>query len=77
MNFGVAKYCKQLNADAAHPEHIFLSKELIDDLHNNSLAVNPWTVNEKDDIIKYADWGCDALITNVPDYCRKVLEDIK
>ena len=28
----------------------------------------------KEDIIKYTSWGCDALISDVPDFCKKVLE---
>ncbi len=77
MNFGVVEYCKQLNADAAHPEHILLTEDLVKDLHNNGIKVNPWTVNLKEDIIKYTSWGCDALITNVPDFCIKVLKEIE
>lgn len=73
MSFGVANYCKQLKVRAAHPEHILVTKELVEDLHSNNLKVNPWTVNDEEAIIRLADWGCDALITNVPDFCRKVL----
>lgn len=77
MNFGVAKYCLQLNADAAHPEYFLINEDDVKDLHANGIAVNPWTVNEKEDIIKYTQWGCDALITDVPDFCLKVLEGMK
>lgn len=77
MSFGVAKYCQQLKADAAHPEHFLMTQKEIMELHNLGIAVNPWTVNNKEDIIKYANWGCDGLITDVPDFCRQVLEEIK
>ncbi len=77
MRFGVAKYCMQLKADAAHPEYFLIDESDVKDLHANGIAVNPWTVNEREDIIKYTRWGCDALITDVPDFCRKVLEEIK
>ena len=77
MNFGVAKYCMQLNADAAHPEHFLISEEDVKELHVNGIAVNPWTVNKEEDIIKYTKWGCDALISDVPDFCKKVVESIK
>lgn len=76
MKYGVGKYCEELKADAAHPERVLISKEEIDDLHKRGLAVNPWTVNEREDIEKLTKWGCDALITNVPDFCRKVVEEI-
>ena len=77
MNFGVAKYCLQLNADAAHPEHVLISEDDVKDLHANGIAVNPWTVNREEDIIRFTEWGCDALITDVPDFCLKVLENMK
>ncbi len=77
MNFGVAKYCMQLNADAAHPEYFLISEEEVKELHSNNIAVNPWTVNNEEDIIRLTNWECDALITDVPDFCRKVLEGIE
>ena len=77
MSFGVAKYCMQLNADAAHPEYFLISEEEVKELHSNNIVVNPWTVNKEEDIIRLANWGCDALISDVPDFCRKVLEDMK
>lgn len=77
MSFGVSKFCMELNAYAAHPEHILITEEIVSDLHAHGLAVNPWTVNNKEDIIKYTEWGCDALISDVPDYVLSVLEEMK
>ena len=77
MTFGVAKYCKQLNADAAHPHRKLITHKEVIDLHNLGIAVNPWTVNKEEEIIRFTEWGCDALISDVPDYCLKVLEGIK
>ena len=77
MTFGVAKFCKQLNADAAHPHRKLITHKEVIELHNLGIAVNPWTVNKEDEIIKFVNWGCDALISDVPDYCLKVLEGIK
>lgn len=77
MAFGVAKYCQQLKADAAHPHRNLITYKEIIDLHNLGIAVNPWTVNLKEDIIKLTNWGCDALITDIPDYCRQVLKEIE
>lgn len=77
MTFGVAKYCQQLKADAAHPHRNLITHKEIIDLHNLGIAVNPWTVNLKEDIIKLTNWGCDALITDIPDYCRQVLKEIE
>ena len=77
MTFGVAKYCKQLNVDAAHPHRKLIKENEVIELHNLGIAVNPWTVNLEEEIIRFTEWGCDALISDVPDYCRKVLESIK
>ena len=77
MTFGVAKYCKQLNADAAHPHRKLITHKEVIDLHNLGIKVNPWTVNKEEEIIRFTEWGCDALISDVPDYCLKVLEGIK
>lgn len=77
MTFGVAKYCKQLNADAAHPHRKLITHKEVVELHNLGMAVNPWTVNLEEDIIRLTEWGCDALISDVPDFCRKVLENLK
>lgn len=71
--FGVADYCKQLNANAAHPHRNLITREEITALHNYGMAVNPWTVNLEEDILRLTEWGCDALISDVPDFCRKVL----
>ena len=76
MTFGVAKICKQLNANAAHPHRKLITQKEVMELHNLGIAVNPWTVNKEEEIVRFTKWGCDALISDVPDYCRKVLEDI-
>ncbi len=75
--FGVAKYCQQLNANAAHPHRKLITQKEVIELHNLGMAVNPWTVNKEEEIIRFTNWGCDALISDVPDYVRKVLEEMK
>lgn len=77
IKFGVAKYCQQLSVDAAHPYRKLLTYKDVTELHNLGIKVNPWTVNKDEEIIRFTQWGCDALISDVPDYCRKVLEEIK
>ncbi len=77
ISFGVAKYCQQLNADAAHPHRKLITQQDVIELHELGMAVNPWTVNKEEEIVRLTNWGCDALISDVPDYCRKVLEGMK
>lgn len=77
MAFDVAKYCQQLNANAAHPHRKLIKENEVVELHNLGMTVNPWTVNKEEEIIRFTNWGCDALISDVPDYVRKVLEEMK
>ena len=75
MAFGVEKYCAQLNANAAHPMCELINEDEVKRLHALGMAVNVWTVNEKEDILRLTEWGCDALISDVPDYVISVLEN--
>ena len=75
MSFGVEKYCAQLNANAAHPDRKLITEDEVKRLHAMNMAVNVWTVNEKEDILKLTDWGCDALISDIPDYVMSVLNE--
>ena len=42
-----------------------LTKEQIDKAHSFGLKVNTWTVNEKIDAEKLADWGIDYITSNI------------
>ncbi|MCR4593558.1 MAG: glycerophosphodiester phosphodiesterase [Clostridiales bacterium] len=75
MAFGVEKYCAQLNANAAHPMCELIKEDEVKRLHALGMAVNVWTVNDKEDILRLTQWGCDALISDVPDYVISVLEN--
>ena len=67
-------YCKNLNVDAVHPFIGFVSEDYIEEAHEAGLIVNPWTVNEDFQIEALVRWGCDGLITDVPDYAREIAE---
>ena len=73
MSFGVEKYCAQVKADAAHPDKNLITEEEVRRLHALNMAVNVWTVNEKEDILRLTDWGVDSLISDIPDYVLSVL----
>ena len=42
-----------------------LSKELIDQLHGECIKVNCWTVDNREDAERLADWGVDFITTNI------------
>lgn len=56
------------------PYFMLLSKEIIDDLHNQDIKVIPWTVNKKEDMKRMMDIGVDGIITDYPNYIEEVLK---
>ena len=72
----VAGYAKSHNMQALHPAVYHLQDEkFIEKAKQNNLAVHVWTVNEEEEIRRFASQGVDAVITNYPDVARKVLND--
>jgi len=53
-----------------------LTKARLDAFQQRRKSVAVWTVDEEQDIRRLADWGVDAIITNKPDLCRRVLTDM-
>lgn len=45
--------------------HSVLTKEIIDEVHANGHKVNCWTVDNKEDAQRLADWGVDYITTNI------------
>jgi glycerophosphoryl diester phosphodiesterase len=39
---------------------------MIDISHEENLAVNVWTVNDEDDMLKMIEYGVDGIITDYP-----------
>jgi glycerophosphoryl diester phosphodiesterase len=52
---------------AIHPNRYAAVVELCDAAHRVGLAVNVWTVDKPEEMLKLAANGVDAIITNVPD----------
>lgn len=69
-------YAKNLGAQAIHPVFLMVSEELIASAHENGMAVNAWTVNTPEAIQVLTLWGCDGLITDVPDFCIAQVKQI-
>ncbi|MBQ3151709.1 MAG: glycerophosphodiester phosphodiesterase [Clostridia bacterium] len=70
----VAAYAKKIKVDALHPYIAFLSEDYIEEAHEAGLIVNPWTVNKDFQIENLCRWGCDGVITDVPDFAREIAE---
>lgn len=70
-----ASYAKKYGVDALHPAVWHMQDEaLIARCHEKGIAVNLWTVNDRDDMKKFCLWGADAIITNYPDVGREAVD---
>ena len=62
---------------AAHPDVRALARgaaaATISRAHDLGMTVNVWTVNDEEEMRRLAAAGADALITDVPDFARRVL----
>jgi glycerophosphoryl diester phosphodiesterase len=58
---------------AIHPYAKSVTAGLITKAHAAGLAVNTWTVDDPHRMRMLANWGVDAIITNVPDIARDAL----
>jgi glycerophosphoryl diester phosphodiesterase len=56
-----------------HPWASSLTPELVHEAHQRGMFVNTWTCNEVDEIRKFAAWGVDGIVTDVPDLARCAL----
>ncbi|HET6243344.1 MAG: glycerophosphodiester phosphodiesterase [Bacteroidetes bacterium] len=61
------------NVKAINPNHKFLSKNLVDQIHKNGQKVFTWTVDDESDMIKVIGFGVDGIITNYPDRLLNLL----
>ena len=73
----VVKYGKRLHADALHPALYHLqSEKLVKQAKEQGLRLNVWTVDQKEEMELLTKLGVNAIITNRPDICRKVVDGL-
>ena len=73
----VVKYAKKLQVDALHPALYHLqSKKLVEQAKKENLKLHVWTVNQKEDMEELVKRRVAAIITNRPDICRKVVDQM-
>jgi glycerophosphoryl diester phosphodiesterase len=48
------------------PEHKFVTRALINEVHSRGWQIMTWTVNRRDDMLRLAEWGIDGLISDDP-----------
>lgn len=52
------------------PHYRLLSKDKIARLHERTIKVIPWTVNQRDNMTRLKAWGVDGLITDYPNRAK-------
>lgn len=60
-------------ATAVSPEHAITTPELVEQAHALALPVIVWTVNGQDDMVRFIEYGVDAIVTDYPDRLQDVL----
>lgn len=55
---------KAAGYDAIHPHLGYVTEEFVSAAHDAGLAVNVWTVNDRDSIARMIDLGVDAIVTD-------------
>lgn len=75
----VWEYVKLFGASAVHPDwgQIYDIPELIRECHANGIRVNPWTVDSEEQMQKLTELGADALITDLPDVARRIVDGVE
>lgn len=73
---GVAAYGRETaKTDALHPALYHMQDpDYMKDARKQGLRVHVWTVNEEEHMKALKAMGVDAIITNKPDLCRKVVD---
>lgn len=70
-------YAELIGANAIHPDwgQIFDVPEAIKECHARGIRVNPWTVDSEEIMQKLVVAGADALITDLPDIARRIVDE--
>jgi len=58
---------------ALHPWFGFVDEALVDEAHAAGVAVNVWTVDDPETMVRLAAAGVDGIVTNVPDVALATL----
>lgn len=68
-----AEVKRELGVRYLGPNFRLVNRAFVDAAHDAGLKVNPWTVNEENDLQSMLEIGCDAITTDRPDRMLKLL----
>jgi len=57
------------------PYFKLINQEDINSLHEKDILVIPWTLNYKEDMVNYINWGVDGVITDYPDRALSIIKN--
>ncbi len=70
------EYARKLDAAAIHPFYAAVVPEIVEECHNQGMAVNVFGVNEDSVIHKLLMMNVDGIITDYPARAREILNEI-
>lgn len=74
--YSVIKTLVAAGADTWCPYYKNVTKELVQQAHQNNIRVVPWTADTEKHMIDLIQAGVDGIITNRPDILRRVMTDM-
>lgn len=60
-------YAKRIGATWAYPNYRYVDRTMVDAFHAQDIRVVPWTPNRPREWERLRGFGCDGVITDVPD----------
>lgn len=71
------KYGKSSGVDALHPNYLTLKDYVIEEIKNEGLMINTYTVNDEEDMKRLVEQDIDIIITNYPDKLTDIIAKCK
>lgn len=69
-------YAKHIGADALHPLFYNIRPEIMEGVKKNNITVNPFTVDNENEMRYMISMGVDGIITNYPDRLLKIKNEL-
>jgi len=69
------RWAELMEVDGFNTNNGTLDEVLLAQFHADKMTAAVWTIDDEDDMRRLAQWGVDAIITNKPDVCLRVLEE--
>lgn len=66
------EYTKKHGVACYHPDYRNLVPEVVEELHSHGIEINPYTINDPDDIRDMIAKGVNSVIGNFPDVVNRV-----